>query len=142
MSDSWVYPSAFPSATIDQTDGAAGGDEHLAAVGQRRKYGPVHIVVAVLIIILTPRATDRGSSAWVAYGIFVVLALVLMLLIEDAVSIIGRRGGLVGFDGSNHTVHSGLPDSWGLLGCCGTRKRRTPPAPPTRARATHPNPAR
>jgi hypothetical protein len=69
-----------------------------------------------------------GSGAWVAYGILVILALVylalvlmlLIKLIEAAVRIVGR----VGFDRSTHTVDSGLLGACGLLGCCGSRKRR------------------
>ncbi|KAJ7265373.1 hypothetical protein B0H12DRAFT_1100516 [Mycena haematopus] len=89
------------------------------------------IVVAVLLVILSPAISiGNGSGAWVAYGILVILALVylalaLMLLIkfiEAAVRIVGR----VGFDRSNHTVDSGLLGACGLLGCCGSRKRRIP----------------
>ncbi|KAJ7937049.1 hypothetical protein B0H13DRAFT_2261477 [Mycena leptocephala] len=87
------------------------------------------IVVAVLLVILTPAISiGDGSGAWVAYGILVILALVylalvlmlLIKLIEAAVRIVGR----VGFDRSTHTVDSGLLGACGLLGCCGSRKRR------------------
>ncbi|KAJ7098614.1 hypothetical protein B0H15DRAFT_821497 [Mycena belliarum] len=89
------------------------------------------IIVAVLLVILAPAISiGDGSGAWVAYGILVILALVylalaLMLLIklvEALVRIVGR----VGFDRSNHTVDSGLLGACGLLGCCGSRKRRVP----------------
>ncbi|KAJ7681206.1 hypothetical protein B0H17DRAFT_943289 [Mycena rosella] len=89
------------------------------------------IVVAVLLVILTPVISiGDGSGAWVAYGILVILALVylalvlmlLIKLIEATVRILGR----VGFDRSTHTVDSGLLGACGLLGCCGSRKRRVP----------------
>ncbi|KAF7352233.1 Membrane protein [Mycena venus] len=89
------------------------------------------IVIAVLLVILSPAISiGDGSGAWVAYGILVILALVylalvLMLLIkiiEAAVRIVGR----VGFDRSSHSVDSGLLGACGLLGCCGSRKRRSP----------------
>ncbi|KAJ6587795.1 hypothetical protein B0H10DRAFT_1831452 [Mycena sp. CBHHK59/15] len=87
------------------------------------------IVVAVLLVILTPAISiGDGSGAWVAYGILVILALVylalvlmlLMKVVEAIVRIVGR----VGFDQSTHTVDSGLLGACGLLGCCGSRKRR------------------
>ncbi|KAJ7094372.1 hypothetical protein C8R44DRAFT_645301 [Mycena epipterygia] len=110
------------------------------------------IVIAVLLVILTPAISiGDGSGAWVAYGILVILALVylalvlmlLIKLIEAAIRIIGR----VGFDRSTHTVDSGLLGACGLLGCCGSRKRRIPRhrtrntrgqgyAPPNPARAS------
>ncbi|KAJ7055094.1 hypothetical protein C8F01DRAFT_1030621 [Mycena amicta] len=89
------------------------------------------IVVAVLLVILTPAISiGTGAGAWVAYGILVILALVylalvlmlLIKLIEAMVRIVGR----VGFDRSNHAVDSGLLGACGLLGCCGSRKRRVP----------------
>ncbi|KAJ7633187.1 hypothetical protein FB45DRAFT_914564 [Roridomyces roridus] len=89
------------------------------------------IVIAVLLVILTPAISiGDGSGSWVAYGVLVILALVylalaLMLiikLIEAAVRIIGQ----VGFDRSHHSVDSGLLGAFGLLGCCGSRKRRSP----------------
>ncbi|KAJ6515243.1 hypothetical protein C8R45DRAFT_887948 [Mycena sanguinolenta] len=87
------------------------------------------IVIAVLLVILSPAISiGDGSGAWVAYGILVILALVYLALvlmlvikvIEAAVRIVGR----VGFDRSNHSVDSGLLGACGLLGCCGSRKRR------------------
>lgn len=68
-----------------------------------------------------------GAGGWVAYGILFVLALVyvsfvLMLvakLIEAAVRIFGG----LGFDRSKHVVDSGLLGAFGMLGCCGSRKK-------------------
>ncbi|KAF7302291.1 TRP domain-containing protein [Mycena indigotica] len=89
------------------------------------------IVVAVLLVILTPAISiGDGAAAWVAYGVLVILALVylalaLMLvikLVEAAIRIVGQ----VGFDKSTHVVDSGLLGACGLLGCCGSRKRRVP----------------
>ncbi|KAA1466562.1 hypothetical protein DENSPDRAFT_41766 [Dentipellis sp. KUC8613] len=88
------------------------------------------IIVAVLLVILTP-TVSIGSEAgqWVAYVILFILALIylaflLMLvskLIEAAIRIFGR----VGFDRSRHAIDSGLLGVCGMLGCCGTRKRRS-----------------
>jgi hypothetical protein len=53
------------------------------------------------------------------------LALVLILtckIIEGVTRIVGR----VGFDRSRHTVDSGLIGVCGLVGCCGSRKQRSP----------------
>jgi len=87
------------------------------------------IVIAVLLIILTPAISiGAGAGGWVAYGILVILALVylallLMLLVKVVEALVRIIGG-VGFDKSNHVVDTGLIGACGLLGCCGSRKRR------------------
>ncbi|KAF9559668.1 hypothetical protein CPC08DRAFT_666253 [Agrocybe pediades] len=87
------------------------------------------IVIAVLLVILTQAISiGPGPGGWVAYGILVILALVylalvLMLLSKVLEGLIRLFGG-VGFDGSKHTVDSGLLGACGLLGCCGSRKKK------------------
>ncbi|KAH9071688.1 hypothetical protein EDB83DRAFT_268205 [Lactarius deliciosus] len=95
------------------------------------------IMVAVLLVILTP-AVSIGIEAgqWVAYVIlftlsFVYLAFVLLLICK-IIEALTRIFGSIGFDHSRHTVDTGLIGVCGLLGCCGSRKGRTP-----RSRATH-----
>ncbi|KAF8914339.1 hypothetical protein CPB84DRAFT_1759012 [Gymnopilus junonius] len=88
------------------------------------------IVVAVLLVILTPAiSVGPGPGGWVTYGILIILALVylallLMLLMKITEGVVRIVGG-VGFDRSRHTVDSGLLGVFGLLGCCGTRKRNS-----------------
>ncbi|KAH9173446.1 hypothetical protein EDB89DRAFT_2113969 [Lactarius sanguifluus] len=95
------------------------------------------IMVAVLLVILTP-AVSIGIEAgqWVAYVIlftlsFVYLAFVLLLICK-IIEALTRIFGSIGFDHSRHTVDTGLIGVCGLLGCCGSRRGRTP-----RSRATH-----
>ncbi|KAI0068554.1 hypothetical protein BV25DRAFT_10048 [Artomyces pyxidatus] len=88
------------------------------------------IVIAVLLVILTP-TVSIGSEAgqWVAYVILFILALVylafILMLVCKLVEALVRIFGGVGFDRSRHAVDGGLLGAFGLLGCCGPRKRRS-----------------
>lgn len=87
------------------------------------------IVIAVLLVILTPTISiGDGAGGWVAYGIIFILALVylaftIMLIIKLIEALVRIFGG-IGFDRSKHVVDSGLIGACGLLGFCGSRKRR------------------
>ncbi|TFY69192.1 hypothetical protein EVG20_g3243 [Dentipellis fragilis] len=88
------------------------------------------IVVAVLLVILTP-TVSIGSEAgqWVAYVILFILALIylafLLMLVSKVIEAGIRIFGRVGFDRSRHAIDGGLLGVCGMLGCCGTRKRRS-----------------
>ncbi|KAJ2915023.1 hypothetical protein MD484_g5360, partial [Candolleomyces efflorescens] len=87
------------------------------------------IVVAVLLVILTPTiSVGSGPGGWVAYGILIVLALVylalVLLLLIKLIEATTRVFGRIGFDRSRHVHDAGLVGACGLLGCCGSRRRK------------------
>lgn len=69
-----------------------------------------------------------GAAQWVAYAILLILGLiylafVLMLIVKLVEAVIRIFGG-VGFHESRHVVDSGLLGVLGLVGCCGSGRRR------------------
>ncbi|KAH9960519.1 hypothetical protein BC827DRAFT_1208355 [Russula dissimulans] len=95
------------------------------------------IVVAVLLVILTPTVSiGTEAGQWVTYVILLIMAIVylalVLLLITKMIEAVTRIIGGVGFDRSRHTVDSGLIGVCSLVGCCGSRKQRSP-----RRRAKH-----
>ncbi|KAI0306954.1 hypothetical protein B0F90DRAFT_1931587 [Multifurca ochricompacta] len=89
------------------------------------------IMVAVLLVILTPTVSiGIEAGQWVAYVILFILSLVyiafILLLACKLIEALTRIFGGVGFERSRHTVDSGLIGVCGLLGCCGSRKQRSP----------------
>ena len=73
-----------------------------------------------------------GSEAcqWVAYVILLIIAIVyvalVLILFIKTIEAVTRVIGGVGFDRSRHTVDSGLIGVCSLVGCCGSRKKRSP----------------
>jgi len=69
-----------------------------------------------------------GAGGWVAYGILSVLALVylafFLMLVTKLIEAVVRIFGGIGFDTSKHVADSGLLGVCGMLGCCGTRRKR------------------
>lgn len=69
-----------------------------------------------------------GAGGWVAYGILFVLGLVylafVLMLVAKLIEAVVRIFGGIGFDTSKHVVDSGLIGACGMLGCCGSRKKR------------------
>jgi len=95
------------------------------------------IVVAVLLVILTPTVSiGTEAGQWITYVILLIIAIVylalVLLLFTKTIEAVTRIIGGVGFDRSRHTVDSGLIGVCLLVGCCGSRKQRSP-----RRRAKH-----